>query len=717
MSDHRPGALDGIRVLDTATLIAGPMVGTYLGELGAEVIKVEQPDVGDPLRTWGDAKDGTGLVWKSVSRNKRCITLDLRQQAGQGLLEGLAQLSDVLILGSRPSALARWGLTPADVLARHPHLIVLHVSGYGAGGPSSDRPGYGTLAEAMSGFAHLVGEPDRPPSLPPFMLADGVAALAATQAVLAALYHRDAMGGAGQVIDVNLIEPLARLIESATLSYDQLGVIPQRCGSRFDASAPRNCYQTQDGHWLAVSSASPRMAQRVFTVVGRPDLAENPEYYTPTGRLAHGDEIDKAVASWISARSAAEVIELFEANDCAIARVYDASDLLADPHLQARGTFRAVPDSDLGSVRVQAPAARLSTTPALVRHLGRALGADNDFVYGDLLGLDEPAREQLRANRTILGGDMNDTHFADSSGCVRRSELATPASNLKMLAQSVQSGADLVFMDLEDACAPSVKEAARQNVITMLNDYDWGRTKRAVRVNGLDTVWCHDDVVEVVTGAGANLDVIIVPKARSARDVWWFDVLLSQLEAKLGLPNRIGLEVLIEEAEGLERALEIASASPRLEAVILGVGDLSASLHARVDTNFQPLVPYPGDFWHYARTKVVAAARAAGIAAIDYPYPDFQDLDGYRADCEMAGALGFDGKWCIHPTQIPIANESFTPSQEEMDWALAAQDAYRSAQGGGTGAIAVDGKLVDAAHMRHVEIILRRAGQAVEAGT
>ncbi len=401
MSDQGGGALAGIRVLDTATLIAGPMVATHLGEQGADVIKVEQPDVGDPLRTWGDARNGFGLVWKSVSRNKRCVTLDLRQPDGQELLHQLIEKSDVLVLGSRPSALARWGLAPHDVLARHPHAIVLHVSGYGEGGPFSNKPGYGTLAEAMSGFAHLVGEPAGAPSLPPFMLADGVAALSATHAVVAALYHRDVRGGSGQVIDINLIEPLARLIESATLSFDQLGVNPRRSGSRFDASAPRNCYLTADGYWLALSSASPRMAQRVFTVVGRPDLAQDPRYYSPAGRLAHGDEIDKVVADWISVRPMAEVVDEFERSDCAIARVYDAEALLNDPHLIARGTFAPVDDPDLGPIRVQAPAARLSATPAVIRHLGGSLGADNEAVYGELLGLDEARLAQLRAARTI----------------------------------------------------------------------------------------------------------------------------------------------------------------------------------------------------------------------------------------------------------------------------------------------------------------------------
>ena len=395
------GPLAGIRVIDTATLIAGPMVATNLGEYGADVIKVEQPEVGDPLRTWGDMRSGIGLVWKSVSRNKRCITLDLRRGDGQELLHQLLDRSDVVVLGSRPSALTRWGLTPAEVLGRHPQLVVLHVSGYGEGGPFSDRPGYGTLAEAMSGFAHLVGEPDRPPSLPPFMLADGVASLAATHAVIAALYHRDARGGGGQVIDVNLIEPLARLIESATLAFDQLGVNPQRRGSRFDASAPRNCYLTSDGYWVAVSSASPRMAQRVFAVVGRPDMAQDPDFYSPAGRLARGDEIDKAVADWINQRTMADVTEAFESSDCAIARVYDAEALLRDPHLEARGTFTPVDDADLGPIRIQAPTARLSATPATVRHLGRSLGTDNEAVYRGLLGLDDTRLKQLRADRTI----------------------------------------------------------------------------------------------------------------------------------------------------------------------------------------------------------------------------------------------------------------------------------------------------------------------------
>jgi citrate lyase subunit beta/citryl-CoA lyase len=271
------------------------------------------------------------------------------------------------------------------------------------------------------------------------------------------------------------------------------------------------------------------------------------------------------------------------------------------------------------------------------------------------------------------------------------------------------SGADLVFLDLEDACAPVMKESARATAVAALTGQDWGRTVRAVRVNGLDTPWCYGDVVEIVTGARECLDVIIVPKARSARDVWWFDVLLTQLEAQLGLERRIGLEVLIEEAEGLTNAPQIARASDRLEAIIFGAGDLSASLHARVDGNFDPVGEYPGDFWHFARVQILAAARAAGIDAIDAPYPAYQDPDGYRRSAEHASLLGFDGKWAIHPGQIPIANAVFAPTAAEIADAQESIAVYRRSEAEGVGAIGREGTLVDAAHMRLAANVLHRA--------
>lgn len=393
--------LSGLRVVDAATLAAGPLVATALGEFGADVIKVEQPGVGDPLRTWGVRRDDIGLVWKSVSRNKKCVTLDLRTDVGRDLLHGLLAHSDVFVVNTRPSTLARWGLDYESLHERHPNLVVLHVTGYGLGGPASDRPGFGTLAEAMSGFAHVCGQADGPPTLPPFMLADGVAAQSATYAVLAALYHRDVHGGGGQLVDVSLVEPLARLVEQATLAYDQLGQIQGRTGNRADASAPRNAYRTSDDKWIAISSASSSIAARLYRAIDRPDLANRPEYVDPIPRQARADEINALVDAWICERTLADAMKVFLAEDVAAAPIYDAEQLLADEHLRARGVFVSVDDPDLGEMTVQAPVARLSETPGRIDHLGRALGADNDAVYRDLLGLDDDRLADLRSAGTI----------------------------------------------------------------------------------------------------------------------------------------------------------------------------------------------------------------------------------------------------------------------------------------------------------------------------
>ncbi|MGW0683998.1 CaiB/BaiF CoA transferase family protein [Streptomyces sp. NPDC002754] len=396
---HSP--LHGLRVIEIATLAAGPTVATTLGEFGAEVIKVEQPGSGDPMRTWGDRRDGIGLLWKSIARNKKCTTLDLHTPSGQDLLHQLLEVSDVLVAGNRPSALTRWGLDYDSVHAAHPRIVMAHITGYGSGGPKSDRPGYGTLAEAMSGFAHQTGQPDGPPTLPPFMLADGVAGLAATYAVMMALYHRDVHGAGGQLVDVSLVEPLTRLLETGTLAYDQLGLVKGRSGNMLPASAPRNTYRTADGRWLAVSSASPSIAARVFRAIGREDMACDPDLIDPVRRQERAVEVDEAVADWVGRHTLDRAMTVFESAEAAATAVYDAPALLADAHLRARGTFVGVPDPDFGEVTVQAPVARLSGTPGQVTHLGRDLGADNGAVYGELLGLSPAKLDELRAEGTI----------------------------------------------------------------------------------------------------------------------------------------------------------------------------------------------------------------------------------------------------------------------------------------------------------------------------
>jgi citrate lyase subunit beta/citryl-CoA lyase len=294
---------------------------------------------------------------------------------------------------------------------------------------------------------------------------------------------------------------------------------------------------------------------------------------------------------------------------------------------------------------------------------------------------------------------------------LRRSELSTPGTSQKMMEKAAASAADLVFLDLEDAVAPSEKEKARQPIIEALNGLDWGTKTRAIRINSTDTKWCHDDLVEIVTGAGQNLDVVIIPKVKAPRDVWFVDTLLAQLETKLGLePGRIGIEILIEETEALARVEEIAGCCPRLEAMILGVGDLSASQGMRLGhIGNTKENKYPGDVWHYARTRMIVASRANGIDAIDGPFGEFKDSEGYRREAEWVATLGALGKWCIHPSQIEIANEVFSPTDKEIERAQRIIQTVRDAEAQGHGAASDNGMMVDAATTRIFETVLERA--------
>lgn len=288
---------------------------------------------------------------------------------------------------------------------------------------------------------------------------------------------------------------------------------------------------------------------------------------------------------------------------------------------------------------------------------------------------------------------------------LRRSELSTPASNERMIAKAAASQADLVFLDLEDAVAPAAKPGARSEAVTALRDLDWGRKTRAVRINALDSEYAYDDLVTVVDGAGDCLDLIIVPKVRTAEEVRWVDRLLAMLENRQGRVRPIALEALIEEVEAMVNVDTIAAASARLEAVIFGPGDFSASQGIKHDAAREQY----DDLWYYARNRVVIAARAAGIEAIDGPYGAFNNPEGYRQECRRSLALGFVGKWAIHPSQIELANEVFSPSEAEIEAARRRLAAYREAEARGDGAAAVDGVMIDAVVMREVEAVLRRA--------
>ena len=387
-------------MLDAATLFAGPIAATLLGDFGADVVKIEHPR-GDPVRSHGPAKDGVPLWWKMLSRNKRAVTLYLGSPEGQELFVRLAENADVVIENFRPGTLERWGIGPEALHRANPGLVIARVTGFGQFGPYASRPGFGTLAEAMSGFASITGEPDGPPTLPPFGLADGICGLAVTSAVLMALRHRDGAGdGRGQVIDAAIIEPILTVLGSQPTVYDQLGLVQPRTGNRTVNNAPRNTYLTADGRWVAISTSAQSVAERVMRLVGRSDLIDQPWFGSGSDRAAHADELDAAVAPWIAARSLAEVTDAFEAAEAAVAPIYDVTEVMADPQFRALGSIVTVPDDELGPVRMQNVMFRLSDTPGAIRWAGRAAGQDNRDVYAEL-GLSEADLQRL-ADRGVI---------------------------------------------------------------------------------------------------------------------------------------------------------------------------------------------------------------------------------------------------------------------------------------------------------------------------
>ncbi|MEZ3178558.1 CoA transferase [Streptomyces pimonensis] len=391
--------LTGLRVLDLATLFAGPLAATLLGDFGAEVVKVEHPRKPDPSRGHGPSKDGIGLWWKMLGRNKRTLTLDLSKPGGRAVLLRLAGTADVVIENFRPGTLEKWDLGWPELSAVNPRLILVRVTGFGQFGPYAHRPGFGTLAEAMSGFAAITGEPDAPPTLPPFGLADSIAGLTTAYAVMTALAGRDRTGE-GQVVDMALIEPILTALGPQPIWYDQLGHVQPRTGNRSQNNAPRGTYLTADGTWVAVSTSAQSVAERVMVLVGRPDLIDEPWFATGEDRARHADVLDEAVGGWISRHTRTDVLAAFEKAEAAAAPVQDVRDVMADPQYQALNTITTVDDPELGPLRMQNVLFRLSGTPGAIRWAGRPHGADTEEVLTEL-GLTPDDLTELRAEGAL----------------------------------------------------------------------------------------------------------------------------------------------------------------------------------------------------------------------------------------------------------------------------------------------------------------------------
>jgi len=391
-------ALEGLKILDTSQLFAGAMPATLMADFGAEVIKVEHPKNGDGLRTMGSFKDGIPLSWKFHSRNKKCITLDLGKPQGAEILKRLVKDTDILIEGFRPGTMERWGLGYEELKAVNPRLIMVRISGFGQTGPYKNRPGFGTLAEAMSGFAHITGQPDGPPTLPPLALADGIAGLFGVFSAMFAVYYRDVVGtGIGQEIDVSLYEPMSFVLGAQPIAYDQLGLIQNRRGNRSGGGGPRNLYMCSDGNWVALSASTPSIARRVMQLVGGDELADDPRYATPAARAQHADEVDSLVADWINNYPREVVLEKFEEAETAIGPVYDTSQFMEDPQVKARQSIVSVDDPDLGTVRMQNTFPLMSETPGKINVTGPTeMGTHNHEIYIERMGMSEDDVQRLK---------------------------------------------------------------------------------------------------------------------------------------------------------------------------------------------------------------------------------------------------------------------------------------------------------------------------------
>ncbi len=390
----KPRPLAGIRVLEMGQLMAGPFAGTLLAYYGADVIKIEPPQGGDPVRVWRLLEDGTSLWWRSLGRNKRCITVDLRKDEGRALARELACKVDVVLENFRPGTMEKWGLGPEDLKARNPEVVYCRVSGYGQSGPYSHKPGYASVCEGVGGFRFVNGFPDRPPARPNLSLGDSLAGMHAALGIVLALYNRDARragqgAGRGQVVDVAIYEAVFNMMESLLPEYDRLGVVRQREGSKLTGIVPTNTYPCRDGQFVIIGGNGDSIYQRLMRAIGRPEMAEDPRFATNAKRVENEKEIDDAIGAWTRARSSADALAALREAGVPNGPIYSVADMMADPHFNARGMFEQV---QVGGKPLKIPAIPpiLGETPGRTDAPGPALGAHTEEVLGTLLGLKPP---------------------------------------------------------------------------------------------------------------------------------------------------------------------------------------------------------------------------------------------------------------------------------------------------------------------------------------
>lgn len=402
------GPLAGLKALDLSIIVAGGTASSLMADFGAEVVKVERPGAGDPLRNWGPFYNGVSLWWKVHSRNKQSVTLNMADGRGQDLLKRLAAQADVLIEGFRPGTLERWGLGPAELHAPevNPGLVILRFSGFGQTGPYKDRPGFGTIAECMSGYIGMTGFPDTAPNLPPVPLADEIAGVFGAMAGMMAIYRRDADRraggpGAGQVVDLSLFEPLFRLCIPHLTIYDKLGEIRERVGNDFPDAAPRSLYRTGDDRWLGLSATSQNTWEGLARAMRLDELLADPRFANNAARLENKDALNDILQAWLRGRDTAAIMDELIPAGGVVGPVYNSADIVGDAHYQEREDVVMMDDPELGATRMLGIVPKFSDTPGRLRHMGPTVGQHNAAVYGDWLGLDGAALSELAAGGVI----------------------------------------------------------------------------------------------------------------------------------------------------------------------------------------------------------------------------------------------------------------------------------------------------------------------------
>ena len=662
-------ALAGLKVLDVSTLFAGPLAATMLGDFGADIIKVEHPR-GDPVRSHGASKDGVGLWAKVVNRNKRGITLYLGSPEGQDVFRRLVADADVVIENFRPGTLERWGLGYPELSADNPGLVLARVTGFGQIGPYAGRPGFGTLAEAMSGFAAITGEPDGPPTLPPFGLADGIAALAAAFATMTALRARETTGR-GQVIDLAIIEPILTLLGPQPTVWDALQQIQERSGNRSANNAPRNTYLTKDGRWVAVSTSAQSIAERVMRLVGRPELTEEPWFASGGERAKHADVLDEAVASWVARHDRDEVVLRLRGG---------AGGGRPDLRRPRRRGRPAVPGAGLARPGPR-PRARLGAHAERPLPALRDAGADHQrrprprAAHGGGAGRDRD-RRRPGGRAAAPGGGVS----------VPRSWLYVPGHRPDRVRKALASAADAVVVDLEDAVPAAAKDEARRSTVALLRDRpaDWPPVW--VRVNPPTEAVGRADVDAL---AGMPVDGLRLPRCEDPAVVH-------------AVAEQTGhdLYLLLETARGLLAARGAGRRAYRRSGVLASASRTSPPTSWSRPTRGwtgpgATSSPRPAPPGSGRRSR--ACGRASGTSTACAP-PATTGL-----------AMGFFGRSVVHPSQIPVVHEVFTPSPEEVAEARAvlATGAEARAQGE-VAALDAQGRFVDPAVEARARVVLDR---------